>query len=68
MAMYAELDAAVASGHLAPLVVPGGLIIIDDYALAGCAKAVHEYRDAHGIDAVLHLEDIGGAIIATWIA
>lgn len=54
--------------HLAPLVVPGGLIIIDDYALAGCAKAVHEYRDAHGIDAVLHLEDIGGAIIATWIA
>lgn len=28
---------------LCHLVVPGGYVIIDDYALPGCAKAVHEY-------------------------
>lgn len=30
--------------HLAPLVVSGGVIIIDDYAMwEGCSKAVHDY-------------------------
>ena len=30
--------------------VPGGYLIIDDYrAWEGCRKAVHEFRDKHGI-------------------
>lgn len=29
--------------HLHPLVVKNGIVIIDDYALHGCKKAVHEY-------------------------
>ncbi len=29
--------------HLYPRVVPGGAIIVDDYALYGCQKAVHDY-------------------------
>ena len=29
--------------HLYPLVMPGGLVIIDDYALPGCRQAVHDY-------------------------
>lgn len=52
--------------HLEPLVVPGGLIVIDDYGLPGCASAVHEYRDAHGITSELTVTDCGYPI-ATWI-
>lgn len=34
--------------HLAPLVVPGGVIIIDDYGVwEGCSKAVHDYLAEH---------------------
>lgn len=29
--------------YLYPLVSPGGIVIIDDYALPGCMKAVHNY-------------------------
>ena len=29
--------------YLYPMVTVGGVVIIDDYALPGCAKAVHEY-------------------------
>ncbi|WP_208459105.1 TylF/MycF/NovP-related O-methyltransferase [Paraburkholderia sp. BCC1876] len=33
---------------------PGGFVIVDDYGLpTGCARAVDEYRAAHGIDAPL---------------
>ena len=36
--------------HLYPKVSPGGYIIIDDYgALAGCKKAVDEFREKHTI-------------------
>jgi len=35
--------------YLYPKIVPGGYLIIDDYALPGCAKAIHEYREKHGI-------------------
>lgn len=31
-------------------VQPGGFVIIDDYALDGARKAVHEYFDKHGLD------------------
>ena len=29
--------------YLYPMVVKGGIVIIDDYALSGCKKAVHKY-------------------------
>lgn len=29
--------------HLYPRVVPGGFVIVDDYNLDGCRKALHEY-------------------------
>lgn len=53
--------------HLYEQVVPGGLVIIDDYALAGCRLAVEEFiADRSGID--LDQQDIGGgATIATWM-
>lgn len=35
--------------HLAPLVVPGGFIIIDDWALTGCRKACEEWFKAHDL-------------------
>ncbi len=35
--------------HLYPKVVDGGFVIIDDYALNGCKKAVHEYLNLHGL-------------------
>jgi O-methyltransferase/8-demethyl-8-(2,3-dimethoxy-alpha-L-rhamnosyl)tetracenomycin-C 4'-O-methyltransferase len=31
-------------------VSPGGFIIVDDFALAGCNKAINDFRAAHGID------------------
>ncbi len=36
--------------NLYPKLSPGGYIIIDDYgAIPACAKAVHDYREKHGI-------------------
>ncbi len=32
---------------LVPLVSPGGVVIIDDYALTGCRRACHEYWRTH---------------------
>ena len=33
-----------------PRLAPGGFIIVDDYTdWAGCRRAIHEYRAAHGI-------------------
>lgn len=43
--------------HLMPLVVPGGYVIIDDYALAGCKKAC----DEHGIK-VTPIEGANGPV------
>jgi len=34
---------------LYPDLSPGGYLIIDDYALGPCRRAVHDYREAHGI-------------------
>jgi precorrin-6B methylase 2 len=34
---------------LYPKLSPGGYLIIDDYARENCAKAVHDYREKHGI-------------------
>jgi Macrocin-O-methyltransferase (TylF) len=52
----------VALEALCPKVVSGGFVLIDDYALPGCQRAVHEYRDAKGIDAkIVEIEDGIGA-------
>lgn len=45
--MYeSTMDAFV---NLYPNLSPGGYVIIDDYNLEGCRRAVHDYRDANGI-------------------
>jgi hypothetical protein len=37
--------------HLYPKLSPGGFVIVDDYGdIPPCRKAVHDYRDRHGID------------------
>ncbi len=53
------MDALV---HLAPKVSSGGFVIVDDYgSIEACRRAVHDYRDAHGIDAPIHEVDWTGA-------
>ncbi|MCP8883381.1 TylF/MycF family methyltransferase [Devosia sp. XJ19-1] len=43
-------------------VVPGGIVIIDDYFVyEQCAKAVEEYRHLHGVTQELHQIDFAGA-------
>jgi O-methyltransferase len=37
---------------------PGGFLIVDDYFLIPCAKAVHDFRDGHGITETI--KDIDG--------
>lgn len=41
-------------------VVPGGFVIIDDYALPRCAEAVDEFRAAHGISEPVERIDHSG--------
>lgn len=46
--------------NLYPKLSKGGFCIIDDYALAGCQKAVHDYRDRHQIhDEIIQIDWIG---------
>ena len=40
--------------HLYPLVPPGGVVIIDDWHLAGCRQAVVDYRARHGVRDEIH--------------
>jgi hypothetical protein len=41
----------VALTHLYPKLSPGGFCIVDDYGnIDACKAAVHDYRQAHGID------------------
>lgn len=45
---------------LYPKLSPGGYCIIDDYALGGCRKAVHDYRDSKGIsEPITDIDGIG---------
>lgn len=45
--------------NLYPKLSPGGFCIIDDYSLPPCAKAVHDYREAHGItEPFQHIDNI----------
>ncbi|MGV9316740.1 TylF/MycF/NovP-related O-methyltransferase [Streptomyces sp. NPDC003691] len=45
---------------LYPRLSPGGFVIIDDYNMAPCRAAVHEYRDAHGITEEIRAADSVG--------
>jgi hypothetical protein len=36
--------------YLYPNLSPGGYVIVDDYGMAMCRKAVHDYRDENGIE------------------
>ena len=40
---------------------PGGFIIIDDYGvIPACKKAVHDFRDKHGItEEIINIDDSG---------
>lgn len=40
--------------HLYPLVVPGGFVIVDDYAIKGCRMACEEYFVEAGIKPYMH--------------
>jgi len=45
---------------LYPKLSPRGFIIIDDYNLPACRKAVHDYRDREGIsDPIVPIDDAG---------
>jgi hypothetical protein len=46
--------------HLYPKLSPGGYVIVDDYIIPACRKAVHDYRKAHGIeDPILDIDGVG---------
>ncbi|WP_089157690.1 TylF/MycF family methyltransferase [Micromonospora sp. NBS 11-29] len=51
------MDALV---NLYPKVVPGGFVIIDDYVLDGCRRAVTDFRQANGIDDEIQAIDGSG--------
>jgi O-methyltransferase len=45
---------------LYPKLSPGGWCIVDDYALAGCRRAVDDYRARHGVDEAIRRIDWTG--------
>jgi len=46
-----------ALSHLYPKLSVGGFVIVDDYGIPACAKAVHEFREAHGVDDAIRFID-----------
>jgi hypothetical protein len=55
------MDALV---NLYPRLSRGGCLIVDDYFIPACRKAVHDYREQHGItDEIVKIDDIG----AYWV-
>ncbi len=46
--------------NLYPKLQAGGFCIIDDYSLESCSQAVHDYREAHGIDEPIEAIDWTG--------
>jgi hypothetical protein len=44
----------------------GGVIIVDDYGIEVCQRAIHDFRNWHNItEAIMHVPDNGGGIY--WI-
>lgn len=49
--------------HLYDLVVPGGVVSVDDYGeFVGCARAVDEFLAGRGADVVMHRIDRSGVV------
>ena len=46
--------------NLYPNLAPGGFIVIDDYEIESCRRAVDDYRAAHGIDEPMETIDWTG--------
>ena len=46
--------------HIYPKLSVGGYLIVDDYAITTCKKALHDYREAHGIKEPLQPIDGAG--------
>ncbi|MEU4209209.1 TylF/MycF/NovP-related O-methyltransferase [Streptomyces sp. NPDC026206] len=46
--------------HLYPRLSAGGFVIIDDYNIEPCRKAVHDYRSRHGVDERIEAIDTCG--------
>ena len=45
---------------LYPKVSPGGFVIVDDYNLPMCRKAIHDFRNQLGIrDGIIPIDDAG---------
>lgn len=58
--MYESTMDALA--NLYPKLSPGGFLIVDDYgAVPACRKAVHDYRDQHGVSEPIQVIDWTGA-------
>lgn len=51
--------------NLASLLAPGGCIIIDDWLIPECKKAVEEFLAAHDISPTIHDIDGSGAYFCT---
>jgi len=56
--MYESTMDALTS--LYPKLSVGGYLIIDDYSIPACSRAVHDYRRAHGIDDPIEVIDWTG--------
>ncbi len=46
---------------LYPKLSVGGYLIVDDYGMIkACRKAIHDYREAHGIaEEIVNIDDVG---------
>lgn len=54
--------------YLYPNVVSGGLIVIDDYGLEGCKRAVQDFRRDNRIIPLMFVQSMGGGSkFATWV-
>jgi predicted O-methyltransferase YrrM len=42
-------------------VSPGGFVIVDDYVLKPCAKAVNDFREKHGITSLM--QEVDGSAV-----
>lgn len=50
----------VALESLYPKLTAGGFLIVDDYGLPGCRRAVGDYRSAHNIvDPIIDIDGMG---------
>jgi O-methyltransferase len=52
--------------YLYPKMTSGGFVVIDDYCLTGCRKAVHEYIEKHNLQVTL-LPVVNGGGPVFWI-